>query len=142
MLRLFGSVVFGSVFLWLLGVAAAEPPEPNVLVTMTWSGSVDDEKLMKDAPNCIVSEKELQKIWKAWKIEGNVPGIDFKRFIVLVVLSSGSNLQLQSAVLDKKGNLEPHAIATLDFAPGFRYALGTVVKEGVKTVSGKKLPRE
>jgi hypothetical protein len=120
---------------------AADPPEPNVLVRMTWSGSVADEGLLKDAPNCIVSDKGLDKVWKDWKINEKKPHIDFKRFIIVVTTSPGSSLSLDSGVLDKQGNLELRAMATVDIAPGFRYALGLVSKDGIKTVGGKKLPR-
>jgi hypothetical protein len=140
--RLLAFAGSAALFLIILGTVAADPPEPNVLVTMTWSGSVDDEKLMKDAPNCIVSDKGLDRIWEAWKIKEKKPQIDFKKFIVVVVLSSGSNLSLDSGMLDKKGNLELRAIATLDIAPGFRYVFGTVNNAGIKTVGGKKLPKE
>ena len=33
-------------------------------------------------------------------------------------------------------------IATSDFGPGFRYVMGTVPREGVKTVNKKDLPKE
>jgi hypothetical protein len=140
MFRLF--LASAAFFLLALNTIAADPPQPNVLVTMTWSGSVADEKLMKEAPNCIVSGKGLEKIWKAWKIKEAMPQIDFKKSIVVVALSSGSNLTLDSGMLDDKGNLELRAIATLDIAPGFRFVLGTVSNAGVKTVGGKKLPKE
>jgi len=142
MLRLLGLAGSAVAFLVILGTTSADPPQPNVLVTMTWSGSVDDEKLMKDAPNCIVSDKGLDKIWTAWKIKEKKPQIDFKNFIVVVAISSGSNLSVDSGILDKKGNLELRAIATLDIAPGFRFVLGTVSNAGVKSVAGKKLPKE
>jgi hypothetical protein len=34
------------------------------------------------------------------------------------------------------------AISTRDLRPGFRYAIKSVSKEGVKTVNGQPLPKE
>jgi hypothetical protein len=33
-------------------------------------------------------------------------------------------------------------MATRDLRPGFRYVIATVSRAGVKTVNGKKLPKE
>src|SRR5262245_26899242 len=106
------------------------------------SGSVADEELRKDAPEVITSAKGLAKVWNLWKIEGKMPKIDFDKVLVVAVYGAGSKLNLAGATLDEKGNLQVLGMGTLDLAPGFRYALGTVSKEGVKTVNGKKLPAE
>jgi hypothetical protein len=34
------------------------------------------------------------------------------------------------------------AISTRDLRPGFRYAIKSIPREGVKTVDGKPLPKE
>jgi hypothetical protein len=46
------------------------------------------------------------------------------------------------AKLDDQGNLQVLGNATTDSAPGFRYVIATVPREGVKTVDGKELPKE
>ena len=52
-------------------------------------------------------------------------------------------LSPKSAVkLDDKGDLRVVALATRDIRPGFRYAIKSVSKEGIKTVDGKPLPKE
>jgi hypothetical protein len=106
-----------------------------------WSGSVRDEKLAKDAPACITSAKALEKLWRDWNLTDKMPDIDFTKELVVVSTTTGSRLRLALA-LDDKGDLQVRGMATLDFRPGFRYVLATVSNEGVKTVNGKRLPKE
>jgi hypothetical protein len=140
MLRLL--LVVGALALVLRGAPEASAQKTKVLVTMTWKGSVDDEKLMKDAPQFIASAKGLEKVWKEWKSKGDAPAIDFAKFLVVAVYSRGSSLNLAGATLDEKGNLQVLGFGTRDLRPGFRYVLGTVRREGIVTVNGKKVPKE
>ena len=112
-----------------------------VVPTQEWTGSVEDEALAKDAPACVASAKALEKLWKAWKIADKVPEVDFTEEIVILTTTRGSKLRL-AGTLGKRGNLEVGGWTTLDLAPGFRYVIATVSKEGVKTVNGKELPKE
>jgi hypothetical protein len=112
----------------------------KVEISKKWSGSVEDEKASK--PEVITTAKKFEAIWKAWKVKGEVPKVDFTKNIVVAVYSSGSKLNLASATLDDKGNLTVLGLGTRDLRPGFRYVLGVVSKEGVKTVNKKELPKE
>ena len=112
----------------------------KVDITKTWSGSVEDEKAIK--PEAITSAKGLEAVWKAWKVEGDVPKVDFTKDIVVAAYSVGSKLKLAGANLDEKGNLDLLGFGTSDIRPGFRYVLGVVSREGVKTVNKKDLPKE
>ncbi|MBM4069969.1 MAG: hypothetical protein FJ271_13605 [Planctomycetes bacterium] len=127
---------------WTLVSAEAVAEKKKVLITMKWNGSVADEELRKTAPECITSYKGLEKIWKAWKIKGTAPKLDFSEVMVVAVYSSGSRLSFADPTLDEKGNLQVVGFGTRDLRPGFRYVLGTVSKAGVVTVNGKKLPKE
>src|SRR3954463_11987044 len=118
---------------------AVQAGKERVKPTREWSGSVDDEALKKDAAPVLTDRKQLEKLWKAWGIAGQVPDVDFSREVVVVSTTSGSRLRL-AATLDDKGNLQVLGMATLDFRPGFRYAIATVPRKGVKTVNGKALP--
>jgi hypothetical protein len=126
----------------VLASTEARAEKKKVVVVMTWSGSVEDEELRKKAPEAITSTKQLEAIWKAWKIDGKVPKVDFGKYLVVAVYSSGSRLNLAGANLDEKGNLEVLGFGTRDLRPGFRYVLGLVSNDGVVTVNGKKLPKE
>jgi hypothetical protein len=129
--------------LTLLGLAAAEArAQPKeVKVIKKWNGSVADEALQKMAPEFITTAKGLEELWKAWKVEGKVPDVDFAKEIVVIQTTVGSKISLL-AKLDDKGNLNVSGAATLDLAPGFRYVIATVSREGVKTVNKKPLAKE
>jgi hypothetical protein len=126
-------------------VIAAVPPQvgaqkKKIEITKKWSGTVGDEKAIK--PETITSAKGLEAVWKAWKIAGEVPKVDFNKDIVVAVYSVGSKLNLAGANLDDNGNLTVLGFGTRDIRPGFRYVLGVVSREGVKTVNKKELPKE
>jgi hypothetical protein len=127
-----------------LAFAAVAPPaaaqKKKVEITQKWSGSVADEKAIK--PECITSAKGLEAVWKAWKIAGDVPKVDFTKAIVVAVYSGGSKLNMAGANLDNNGDLTVLSLGTRDIRPGFRYVLGVVSREGVKTVNKKELPKE
>jgi hypothetical protein len=126
-----------------IGLApSAQAQKVKVPIDMKWDGSVDDEKLMKDAPQVITSAKALEKIWQTWKVKGDVPKVDFAKSLVVGVYSRGSKLNMAGATLNEKGDLTVLGFGTRDLRPGFRYVLGTVAKDGVKTVNGKALPKD
>src|SRR6516225_8927298 len=130
------AVLAGFAFAAVAPHAAAQ--KKKVEITKKWSGSVEDEKAMK--PECITSAKGLKTVWKAWMIEGDVPKVNFTKDIVVAVYSVGSKLNMAGANLDDKGNLDVLGFGTRDIRPGFRYVLGVVSREGVKTVNRKALP--
>jgi hypothetical protein len=127
----------------LVGLVALQARADKKLVKFTneWKGSVADETLQKEAKEFITSSKEFKKLWEAWKIEGKVPEIDFKKEMVVVATTKGSRLNL-SANLDDKGDLSVVGLATMDLVPGFRYVIASVSRQGVKTVNKKELPKE
>jgi hypothetical protein len=121
-------------------VSDARAEKKTVKLEKEWKGSVVDESVAKDTPAAIGDAKALEKLWKAWRIEGKVPDVDFEKQLVILTTTSGSKLRL-SATLDDKENLEVLGLATMDLRPGVRYVIATVSREGVKTVNGKKLPK-
>jgi hypothetical protein len=135
---LVGAVLAAWVFATVAPHAAAQPKK--VEITKKWSGSVEDEKAPK--PEAITSAKGLKAVWKAWKVEGDVPTVDFTKDMVVAVYSVGSKLNLAGANLDDNGNLTVLGFGTRDIRPGFRYVLGVVSREDVKTVNKKKLPMD
>jgi hypothetical protein len=139
MLR-FACVLLAGLVLAAVSVQEVAAQKKKVEVGMKWSGSVENEKAMK--PDAITSAKGLAAVWKEWKVAGEVPKVDFDKNIVVAVYSVGSKLNIAGANLDEKGNLDVLGFGTRDIQPGFRYVLGVVSKEGVKTVSGKELPKD
>ncbi|HYT89547.1 MAG TPA: hypothetical protein VEL76_12645 [Gemmataceae bacterium] len=123
-----------------LFASPANAQKKKLQPTGTWKGSVADLTLQTLAPASghLSDEKALARLWEAWKVEGNMPKVDFKNELILVATTRGSRLQI-SPVLDDNGNLAVLAVATRDLRDGFRYEILKVSREGVKTINGKQL---
>jgi uncharacterized lipoprotein YbaY len=132
--------ILGLFVLALIASPAMQAEKKTVKTIKEWSGTVDDTALMKEAPGSITSIKELEKLWEAWKISDPMPTVDFAKEIVVVSTTQGSRLRLALVLDDGSGNLMVGGVGTRDLRPGFRYVIGTVSREGVKTVNGKELP--
>src|SRR5262245_20226264 len=140
MVRTVVGMVLAGVVLAAVAPPRAQAQKQKVEVTKKWNGSVEDEKAIK--PEAITSAKGLEAVWKAWNVKGDVPKVDFTKNLVVAVYSVGSKLNLARATLDDKGNLEVLGFGTQDIRPGFRYVLGVVSREGVRTVNKKELPKD
>lgn len=134
------ALLFAGLALALVTAPEARAQKKKLDITKTWNGSVEDEKAIK--PEAITSTKGLEAAWKAWNQKDEMPKVDFSKDIVVAVYSVGSRLNIAGANLDEKGNLTVLGFGTRDIRPGFRFVLGTVSKEGIKTVNGKDLPKE
>ena len=134
MLRMFVALCLGSV-LFLSSVYGEDKP------TLVLDGRVQDPKLQKFAPptGLIVTEKALQDLWKAWKIEKDMPKIDFTKEFVIVATDKGTGNFV--AVLDNKGNVNYDYAGPPSDKPGFAFHLHSHTRTGVKTVKGKPLPK-
>jgi hypothetical protein len=123
-------------------LATAQDKKDEKKATVDLFGSLDDRELQKAAPETgvIVSQKGWEKLAKAWAIKEPAK-VDFDKEILVVTTTVGSRMNL-TPKLDDKGDLKILAIATSDLRPGFRYAIKSVSREGVKTVNGKELPKE
>ncbi|MSR31764.1 MAG: hypothetical protein EXR99_09690 [Gemmataceae bacterium] len=129
-----------ALLFFTLGLPAQENPGDGPKVRQVLKGSVPDEKLAAKGAKVIVSQKGLEGLWKVWKLEGKAPEVDFKNEIVLVETTRGSRLSLSAKVKD--GDLQVIGISTRDLGPGFRFVIGAVSREGVKTVQGKEIAQE
>jgi hypothetical protein len=132
--------ILGLFVLALIASPAMQAEKKTVKTIKEWSGSLEDTALMKEAAASITSVKELEKLWETWKISDPMPTVDFAKEIVVVSTTQGSRLRLALVLDDGSGNLMVGGVGTRDLRPGFRYVIGTVSREGVKTVNGKELP--
>jgi hypothetical protein len=119
----------------LEGVPAERQP---VTPVKEWTGSIDDPTIVSAAPEIILSAKEFEALWLAWKLPGPVPEVEFSLNLVAVQTTQGSRLRL-SAVLEDNGNLMVLGLATRDLHPGFRYVIAVLSRKDVKTINGKEL---
>ena len=122
-------------------VTAADDKKDTPKLTVDLSGSIDDAELMKKAPpqNVVVSEKGWEALAKAWNLK-DPPKVDFTKEVLVVETTQGGKLTMNPVT--QAGDLKVVAISTRDLRPGFRYAIKSFSKDGVKTVNGKELPKE
>lgn len=125
----------------VLFVGAGAPAQEKAAATVSLKGSLDDLALQDKAPKngVVVSEVGWKELRKAWGIK-DAPKVDFGKTLLVVATTRGSVLKVTPRVTD--GDLTVFSTATRDLRPGFRYAVESVPREGVKTVLGQALPKE
>ena len=130
-----------AVALVIVPFATAEDKQP-AKATVDLFASLEDRDLQKEMPESgvVASQKAWEKLARAWQIKEPAK-VDFTKEILVVATTTGSKMKL-STKLDDKGDLKILALSTRDLRPGFRYAIKSVSREGVKTVNGKELPKE
>ena len=123
--------------------SAEEPKKDAPKPTVDLFASLDDRDLQKEVPanGVVASAKAWEKLAKAWGIEKPAK-VNFEKEFLFVATNVGSRLSIGAGKLDDKGNLTISAIGTRDLRDGFRYAIKSFSREGVKTVNGKELPKE
>ena len=108
------------------------------------SGSVDDDSVHSPAGRLdlsagLIDQKNLEKIWKEWKVRDEMPKVDFEKQFVVVSTWGGSHQQISWSVLPD-GSFFFGGGGTKDIKPGFRYHIGVFNWEGVASVRGVKNP--
>ncbi len=140
--RLLLTAAFAALAGLLPAARSVADDKKEAKATVDLTGSLDDLALMKEAPpsGVVVSEKGWEKLAKAWGIM-EPPKLDFSKELLAVATTRGGQLSLNPK-LDEKGDLRTGAVATRDLRNGFRYAIKSVSRDGVKTVNGRELPKE
>jgi len=88
----------------------------------------------------ILDQKELEALWKQWKL-GEVPTVDFTKQAVIASTWSGSGLHMIRDI-DEEGNLlVVCAGGTKDLVNGFTYLIEVYTLTGVQTVNGREWPK-
>jgi hypothetical protein len=139
MTRLFATTALALSVFTLLGFAE-EPKKERLTVDLF--GSVEDRMLLKAVPEngVIASATAWEKLAKAWGIKEPAT-VEFDKELLVVATAVGSGLSLNTKLNDMS-DLKVIGSATFDVRPGFRYAIKSVSKAGVKTVNGKAIPKE
>jgi hypothetical protein len=136
--------LFGAALAIILAMPLDTRAGAKILTpSQRWNGSIADLTLQNKAPadGCITDAKAFEKLWKAWMIGDKAPDVDFKTEMVVVTTTRGGRVRL-NVRLDENGDLRVDGLATRDFRPGFRYEIGVIKREGIKTVRGKELPKD
>jgi hypothetical protein len=131
----------GLIALFILFDVGAAHDKKVVKPVQRWANKINDNDAKKFLPRngVIIDGKNFEELWKAWRKDEKVPGVDFTRQIVLVHTASGPNVPLANYSLDGDGNLRANTKSTLLSGPGFGYSIEVLSKEGVKMYQGKKI---
>jgi hypothetical protein len=127
-------------------LATVVPVTKSVKAIYQWTGSVADRKLESEAPKSgyLDNQKSFEALWVSWDVgtkggkTTTAPVIDFNKEVALVAISRGASVK-QTATLDDKGRLQAIVVGTTKAAPGFRYHILVVSKEGATTINSKAL---
>jgi hypothetical protein len=113
-----------------------EPIESATTVNL--SGSIPDASLLSAVPEngVITSQEQWNALAKKWGIK-EPARVDFKGQVLVVGATRGSTLSMNPVV--KGGDLSLNVANATDNAPGFRWHVMTVSRDGLKTVGGKPL---
>lgn len=140
--KFFGLLTVALSALLLTGDVHAEKKKLDIKIL--FQGSNDNEKLEASKPDngVITNQKAFDNLFAAWKPGEQKPVIDFGKDLVLVSTTVGSRLSLFASLDTETGDLQVGGLATRDLRPGFRYVIGVVSREGIKTVNRKDLPKD
>ena len=86
----------------------------------------------------VTNQAELDRLWAAWRIDGDKPGVDFKTQLVLVRTCNCSIISI-APLLDDRGDLNIQVTVTKDITPDAAYVMVLIPRQGIRTVAGKPL---
>jgi hypothetical protein len=120
------------------GKPGLEPIEHATTVNL--SGSIPDAALLGAVPanGVITSQEQWDALAKKWGVK-EPPRVNFKNQVLVVGTTRGSTLSMNPVV--NSGDLSLNVARPSDMAPGFRWHVMTVSRDGLKTVDGKPLTR-
>jgi len=118
--------------------AASEVQPIQERPSVDLSGNITEEALQNEMPanGVIVSQTQWDKLAKVWAIK-DAPKVDFTKEVLVVGTSRGTSFELTPIL--KNGDLTINSKGTKDLAPGFRWKVRSMAREGIKTVQGKEL---
>ena len=120
------------------GLTAADKPKP-IKPSKSFTGRIDKDQQKEGPANGVIANaKDLEKLWKAWKIKDEMPKVDFDKELVLIATGQCGKVTLAPS-LDDKGDVKTLALATRDLREDFAYNIVVISREGVKTINGKEI---
>lgn len=129
-----------GIICWGTSPLQAADPLKEIQPIQAWKGSVEDRELLGKPAPFLVTAEGWKELWTRWKLEGELPKIDFQKDLVIVQTTVGSVLNV-SLRLDAKGDLKALGLATRDLRPGFRYSILQISREGITSINEQPLPK-
>jgi hypothetical protein len=104
-----------------------------------WRGRIE-RSLQSAAPaqGYLASQAELDRLWAAWRIDGDKPGVDFKTQLLLARTCNCSIISI-APLLDDRGDLNIQVTMTKDIRPDAAYVMVLIPRQGIRTIAGKPI---
>jgi hypothetical protein len=74
-----------------------------------------------------------------WQMAGDVPIVDFDRYLILVATARSTVFQVRAIQVDEKGDLKTVVVATPDMTADHAVVITLAERKGVKTVRGQSI---
>ena len=123
-------------------IRAAQDSPGEVEILQSWHGTVPNDALRRYEPAAgfVLDAGSWAELWQAWRKGADLPAVDFRKDMVLVLTAGGPNSVGCVPVADGRGNVRADGMCTLIGGPGFGYLLLRISRDGVRSVNGKPLP--
>jgi hypothetical protein len=109
-------------------------------VVQQWSGRVASLLVPEmTRKGFITNARDFALLWRTWQRAGDVPTVDFDRYLVLVATAQSSVFQVRAIQIDAKGDLKTVVVATPDRTADHAVVVTQVERRGVKTVNGQPI---
>ena len=79
----------------------------------------------------ITNAKDFALLWRVWQLAGDVPAVDFDKYLILVTTGRSSVLQVRAVQVDEKGDLKTVVVATSDLTSDYAVVITLAEREGV-----------
>lgn len=135
---LFAAVVLGLTLPVFVGLSRADEKPKPVKPEKSWGGLMKIE-LRNEAPRCIADKDAWAKFWKVHRGEENLPEVDFKKELILVVVNKDPNDISIRLEVDDKGDLTVDRESTkVKFMnpTTCAYEIALIKLGGIKSVGG------
>jgi uncharacterized protein (TIGR03067 family) len=130
----------------LVGPSSAQADDTSVWPVVHWSGTIVNADLEKFKPESklVTSQKDFDRLWKAWRGEERSPRIDFKNYFVAVetIAKPGGGIYQLRVDRNGDGSLLPYAKGTKEEFKGFSYGIALFPRSKVKTFNGQPIEPE
>jgi hypothetical protein len=104
-------------------------------VLQQWSGRVAQSLALEAPKRFITNAKDFAILWRVWRMAGEIPPVDFNKYLILVATARSSVLQVRAVQVDERGDLRMVVVATPDVTSDYAVVLTLAERKGVKTIN-------
>ena len=104
-------------------------------VLQQWSGRVAQSLALEAPKGFITNAKDFAILWRVWRMAGEIPPVDFNKYLILVATARSSVLQVRAVQVDERGDLRMVVVATPDVTSDYAVLLTLAGRKGVKAIN-------